>query len=97
MPACNSHLNFFELLNLIRCGSNTAYELGLTYYMRLLHQKHLSCLRRSDLFYTDFCTYHEALRWSTVKNLFSYILMLDVSKYTLWDNLKHRFANYVRI
>ena len=26
----NSHLDFFELLNLIRCGSNSAYELGLT-------------------------------------------------------------------
>ena len=25
----NSHLDFFELLNLIRCGSNSAYELGL--------------------------------------------------------------------
>jgi len=31
MPAFNSHLDFFELLNLIRCGRNTAYELGLTY------------------------------------------------------------------
>ena len=26
----NSHLDFFELLNLIRCGSNSAYELGLS-------------------------------------------------------------------
>lgn len=29
--AFNLHLNFFTLKNLIRCGSNTAYELGLRY------------------------------------------------------------------
>ena len=29
LPEFNSHLDFFELLNVIRCGSNTTYELGL--------------------------------------------------------------------
>ena len=28
----NSHLDFFELLNLTRCGSNSAYELGLNHF-----------------------------------------------------------------
>ena len=30
MPEFNSHLDFFELLNVIRCGRNSAYETGLT-------------------------------------------------------------------
>ena len=30
MPEFNSHLDIFELLNLIRCGRNSAYETGLT-------------------------------------------------------------------
>ena len=29
MSEFNSHLDFFELLNLIRCGRNSAYETGL--------------------------------------------------------------------
>ena len=29
MPEFNSHLDFFELLSLIRCGRNSAYETGL--------------------------------------------------------------------
>ena len=30
MPEFNSHLDFFELLSLIRCGRNSAYETGLS-------------------------------------------------------------------
>ena len=33
MPEFNSHLDFFELLSLIRCGRNSAYETGLTMFV----------------------------------------------------------------
>ena len=29
MPEFNSHFDFFELLSLIRCGRNSAFETGL--------------------------------------------------------------------
>ena len=68
MPEFNSHLDFFELLSLIRCGRNSAYETGLTYLGNILHSiQEAILLNKSHSLEADDCRSNNAFRLQDIK------------------------------